>query len=124
MIRKLALILTLTALTLVVGCSKQLDSITPQIGSYTAQSGTLTANMVLGVGLSPELTIYDGGCCTFQAAGTCTHSSESPDYLFSFDGIDSRATFTASDTFTLQVSTGTDILPSGLIFCKFSANQK
>lgn len=123
MIRKLTLLLTLTALTLIVGCSKQPESITPQIGSYTAQSGTLTAAMYLGVGLSPELTIYDGGRCTFQAAGTCTYSSESPDYRFSFDGIESRATFTASDRFTLQVSTGTDLLPTGLQFCKKSANE-
>jgi len=123
MIRKLTLLLTLTALTLVVGCSKQPDGITPQIGSYTAQSGTLTATMYLGVDLSPELTIYDGGRYTFQAAGTCTRSSESPDYWFSFDGLESRATFTASDRFTLQVSTGTDLLPTGLQFRKKSANE-
>lgn len=120
--RKLTLILTLTALTLVAGCSKQPGGIAPQIGCYTAQSGTLTATMYLGVGLSPELTIYDGGRCTFQAAGTCTRSSESPDYRFSFDGIESRATFIASDRFTLQVSTGTDLLPTGMQFCKKSAN--
>lgn len=116
MIQKLTLLLTLTGLSLVAGCSKQPLNIEPQIGAYTAQTGTVVAYMELGVSLNPVLAVYDNGSCTFSGPGTCTHNAESPDYVFTFDGISGRATFTASDAFTFRVLSGTKILTDGPLY--------